>query len=86
LHNFLPDKTITSHKKEIKQYIFDFDKNMEFLINKKKQVSIGFDLVDGMQRNKFTKPLYWDKNWIGYSWNDQDLDVNIEKMLHNYKG
>jgi hypothetical protein len=77
-------KDVGEHKKEAKMYIYNFDKNDNYLAVKTK---VGALPANYESRVNFRLPLYYDKNWVGYSAvEDDELRHLSNRLLENYKG
>lgn len=77
-HRFILNNDISTHKHEIKKYIYDYDRNRDYLQNKTKQAS--FPPVD---IKKF--PSYVNWAWQGQVMNPE-LEAKMVDVLEQYKG
>ena len=76
---------LANHKQIPKQYIYEFDQDDDYLINKKKSESV--PASDHFRTMTEHKPILWDKNWVGYYGHQHPklLEECIEH-LEQYKG
>jgi len=76
---------IANHKREPKQYIYEFDKDEDYFRNKKKVESV--PASDNYLTMLTHRPILWDKNWVGYYANrNRDVLVACTDHLYRYKG
>jgi len=78
----LVDQDVKNHKKEIKEYIFDFDQD-EIFKNKDK---VGTFTPISYIRSRIITPFYYDKNWVGYNLDHKNLKDIAEMCMERYKG
>ena len=80
---YLIGNDVKNHKKEIKKYIFDFDHDEEYFINKTKFESLPGRVL--ASSGKTGKPAYWHWDWTGQHENPE-LVSEIVAKLEDYKG
>jgi hypothetical protein len=85
LHRLFPEG-MSSHKQDAKQYIFDFDHNDCYATYKSKTASIGVHVSNGLERNHWTRPVFFDKDWVGHTMQDPDVYNQTLELLLAYKG
>jgi hypothetical protein len=85
LPNLFP-KGIESHKWEIKEYIYNFDGNINYQKNKIKITSMPLHLINGLEKNYWASPVYHDENWIGYNLKDPGVYDTCLELLKQYNG
>lgn len=85
IHNFYPGG-LSGHKHEIKDYIFEFDNNLAFKQQKTKMASLAIDLIDDVEHNLWERPVYYDENWVGYTFQDPEVYQEVLELLQSYNG
>ena len=71
---------VNTHKLAAKQYIYEFDKNEDYLKNKKK-----FPSVKGKYW-QHSSPACFDKSWRDYRYDNPAVNGWLVDCLENYKG
>ncbi len=77
---------LSSHKQLAKDYVFEFDKNEIYFKNK---IKIGTYTPSLIIRINNNRPVYYDKNWAGYNYEQPDsyrLKNILNLLLEGYKG
>ena len=71
------------HKQEAKKYIHDFDKNLTYYQYKSKTDArpSNYEL-----RSNTQTPFYYDQNWVGYNYEQNNLETISTILLEKYKG
>ena len=85
IHNFYPGG-IVGHKQEIKNYIFEFDRNSVYRKHKTKSASLPIDLINDVEDILWERPVYYDENWTGHTLQDPEVYSSILTQLQDYKG
>jgi hypothetical protein len=75
-------KDASTHKREIKQYIFQFDKNEQYLLHKRKVESVTLPLDIRIKNING----YYDENWVLHRVNEGTVGREILERLESYKG
>lgn len=84
-HNFFPTGA-SSHKHQIKKYIFEFDKNESYYKYKVQTASISSDIVNGTQHHLLNRPVMYDQDWVGYTLQNSEVKNTVINLLHQYQG
>lgn len=85
LKNHVINNDATTHKREVKEYIFDLDKNSSYLEYKTKIQSV--PVYDHGLHFEIRKPFMWGKDWVGYYDNENpELVDECVELLEGYKG
>ena len=75
-----------AHKKAAKDYIFEFDKNELYYQNKTKVASMPLHFNNGSEKNYWTRPVFYNQDWVGYTLNDPGVyDIALSALL-GYNG
>lgn len=85
LKNHIKNNDLTSHKQEIKEYIYELDNNLAYYTQKTKVMSI--PIYDHSFYYEVRKPYLIGKDWVGYHDNEHpDLVEICRQRLEEYKG
>lgn len=77
---------ITSHKWELKQYIYQFDRNESYRATKGQTPSAVLHLHKDLIDDPWRLPVYYDDRWKGYCCSDRSVYDQVLDCLTSYKG
>lgn len=78
-------KNISSYKWELKNYIFEFDQDREYLYNKPKLISRATD-VHRVQIGGHIPPIYYDQDFVGHYLWELGVEEATISLLESYQG
>ena len=77
-------KDLSTHKMEVKRYIYELDHNDLYLTHKIKMESTpAYNQASILQ---LRRPMLWDQNWVGYYHDHPQLHSECINLLESYKG
>jgi hypothetical protein len=83
LKRLIPDNDQSQHKIDVKRYVYEFDHNEIYFVEKPK---VG--VKNPTQHIDIDRPVYYDNNWIGYSGNEDNstVDKSMRYLIERYEG
>jgi hypothetical protein len=78
--------SLQDHKKEIKKYIFDYDKNLGYFNTKSKTVSLSLNFTHVLEKNCLDRPFWYDQHWQGVTLGDPVVFEETMDLLAQYQG